>query len=349
MIDKRIRDYGITIGKLKTGERNLITDVTGVKVGHYTLKSGNINTGVTAIIPHEGNLFKNKLVAASHVINGFGKTTGTIQINELGTIETPILLTNTLNVGKVSDALVEYMLEKNEDIGMTTGTVNPIICECNDGYLNDIRGRHIEQEHVLKSLEGAKEIFEEGAVGAGTGMTCYGLKGGIGSASRIVNLNDRDYAVGVLVLSNFGAKEDLVIDGIKIGKRICEEMSDYESDKGSIIVIIATDIPMSERQLLRVCKRVPVGIIRTGSYIGNGSGEIAIAFSTANKIPHYGTEDIVEIKILNEDRMDLVFRAVAEATEEAILNSMIGAETTTGRDNHKRVSLKEYMEELILK
>ena len=251
---KRIRDYGITIGKLETGMENSITDVKGVRVGHLTLNDGDIKTGVTAIIPHGGNMFKEKLIASSHVINGFGKTVGTIQINELGTIETPILLTNTLSVGVASNALMEYMLDGNEDIGKTTGTVNPVVCECNDAYLNDIRGGHIKREHVLKALDNCDVDFLEGAYGAGTGMSCYGLKGGIGTSSRIVKLDNKDYTVGVLVLSNFGEKEDFTINGVKAGEKIIEidKINEVEEDKGSIIIIVATDIPLTNRQLERI-------------------------------------------------------------------------------------------------
>lgn len=347
MENKRIRDYGINIGKLKTGKNNLITDVHGVKVGHVTLNDGPIKTGVTAILPHQGNMFKEKLVASSHVINGFGKTMGTIQVEELGTLETPIMLTNTLSIGTVSNGLIDYMLKHNEDIGVTTGSVNPLVCECNDGYLNDIRGRHVKEEHVFESIQNADTIFEEGAVGAGTGMWCYGFKGGIGSSSRIVELNNKEYTVGVLVLSNFGIKEDLIIDGIKAGKIICNEESKFEVEKGSCIMIIATDIPMCQRQLKRISKRTSVGMSRTGSFVGNGSGELVIAFSTANKINHYDDNDIIDHKVINENKIDFVFRAVAEATEEAVLNSMICAETTEGRNNHKLHSLKEYIDRIL--
>ncbi|WP_138206962.1 P1 family peptidase [Haloimpatiens lingqiaonensis] len=339
----RIRDYGINIGKLKTGINNLITDVPGVKVGHVTLRKGNINTGVTAIIPHEGNIFKEKLVACSHVINGFGKTVGTVQIEELGTLETPILLTNTLNVGLVSDALIEYMLKENEDIGVTTGTINPVVCECNDGYLNCIRERNVSRGHVFESIESADVIFKEGAVGAGTGMTCYGFKGGIGSASRIIELDSKEYTIGVLTLTNFGRGEDLVVDGEKIGEKVfcCNE-----EDKGSCIIIVATDIPLSYRQIKRVCKRASVGMARTGSFIGNGSGEIVIGFTTANKINHYEDKDIISIKIINEDKINLIFRGVAEAVEEAVLNSLACSETLKGRDGHVRQGFGEILEKL---
>lgn len=343
MINKKIRDYGINIGNFLTGTNNSITDVKGVKVGHKTLDEGTIKTGVTAILPHEGNMFKDKLVAACHVINGFGKSAGLIQIEELGTIETPIILTNTLSVGTAHEALVRYMLVDNDDIGTTTGTVNPIICECNDGVINDIRGLHIKQEHVLESLKKADIEFAEGNVGAGTGMVCYDLKGGIGSSSRIVELGGTSYTVGVLVLSNFGSLEDFVLDGDHIGPRLIEKIkqTDTTEDKGSIIIILATDIPLSSRQLKRIIKRVYPGISRTGSYTGNGSGEVVIGFSTANIIKHYEENDMVSIKVINEDKINRVFKATVEATEEAILNSLICSTSTNDRKGKKVFSLKD--------
>jgi D-aminopeptidase len=342
---KRIRDYGIIIGRMETGKNNLITDVEGVLVGHTTIKYNSVNTGVTTILPHPGNIYKKKVVAAAHVINGFGKTAGTMQIEELGTIETPIVLTNTLSVGIAYDALVEYMLEQNEDIGVATGTVNPVVCECNDGYLNDIRGKHVKREHVFQSIKNAGIVFEEGSVGAGTGMSCYGLKGGIGSSSRILTLDGKEYTLGAMVLSNFGVKENLMIDGIKAGRKIWNIISETETEKekGSIIVVLATDIPLSDRQLKRVAKRAGVGLCRTGSFMGNGSGDVVISFSTANKIKHYEDKDIIEVKIMNENRIDEVFRAAAEATEEAVLNSLICAEETVGRKGHVRHALSDYI------
>ncbi len=346
---KRIRDYGIFIGKMKQGRLNSITDVQGIKVGHVTLNDEDIKTGVTALIPHEGNLFKEKVMASSYVINGFGKSMGLIQIEELGTIESPIILTNTLSIGTACDGILDYMLSQNEDIGNTTGTINPIVCECNDGYLNDIRKRKIEKFHVIATIENAAIEFEEGCVGAGTGMSCLGLKGGIGTASRIVTLDDKDYTVGSLVLSNFGSLENLMIDGIKAGEKIKSLLSktSEEKDKGSIIMIIATDIPLSERQLKRVCKRAAVGLSRTGSFIGNGSGDIVIAFTTANKIYHYEEKNICEIRILNDNNIDEVFKAAAEAVEESILNSLICAETTIGKDGHTRHSLREFIDYIL--
>ena len=341
-----IENLELKIGKLSKGKNNLITDVKGVKVGHKTLDDGKIKTGVTAIIPHSDNIFKEKLICSSYVINGFGKSIGLVQIDELGTLETPIILTNTLSVGTCSTALVKHMLKENEDIGVTTGTVNPVVCECNDGYLNDIRGLHVKEEDVFEALESAEINFKEGNVGAGTGMSCYQLKGGIGSASRVLKLDDKEYTIGSLVLSNFGLKEDLLVDGIKVGEQILEKEAG-ELEKGSIIIILATDIPMSDRQLKRIAKRVPIGLARTGSHIGNGSGDIVIAFSTANRIKHYEYRDIVSIKIINENIIDKVFRGVIECVEEAVISSLLHSEKTIGTSEHKRESLKKYIDYLV--
>jgi D-aminopeptidase len=342
----KIRDYGIKIGTMSTGKRNAISDVADVAVGHVTLDSGDIKTGVTAVIPHSGNLFKEKVVACVHVINGFGKSQGLVQINEMGTIETPIILTNTLGVGRAYSGLVKYMLEENDDIGITTGTVNPIVCECNDGYLNDIRNIAIQEEHVLKAISSAKKDFSEGDVGAGRGMVCYGLKGGIGSASRKLFFNDKEYTVGCLVLSNFGRLEDLTIKGENIGAKIRRMKEDIVStkDQGSIIIVLATDIPLSFRQLKRVIKRSTVGIARTGGFTGSGSGEIAIGFSTSNKVNHYEEADFIKFTVLSENKIDTVFRAVSEATEEAILNSLICSNTTVGSSGHRVYSLRSFWE-----
>ena len=264
--------------KFPKGKRNLISDVPGVKVGHVTLKDDEkfIHTGVTAILPHEGNLFQEKVAAGACVINGFGKSAGLVQIEELGTIETPILMTNTLSVGAGLNGLIQYMLKDNEDIGVSTGTVNCVVTECNDGELNDIRGMHVKEEHVLEALAKADEDFAEGGVGGGTGMCCMGLKGGIGSASRIITCNEKEYTLGAIVMSNFGVLGNLRIDG----KRIKTELPKEEKpEKGSIIIVLGTDIPLSDRQLKRIAKRATVGLARVGSFLGNGSGDIAIAFS----------------------------------------------------------------------
>ncbi|ANU12223.1 aminopeptidase [Planococcus antarcticus DSM 14505] len=335
---------------MKPGSLNAITDVSGVTVGHVTLSNGNMQTGVTAILPHQGNVFHEKLIASSHVINGFGKTMGTIQLAELGTLETPIILTNTLNVGTAANAVIDYMLEKNADIGNTTGTVNPVIGECNDMFLNDVRGRFVKEEHVRQALDHTGVEFEEGAVGAGRGMLCYSLKGGIGSASRVLALGHGEYTIGVLVLSNFGILSDLTVSNKPIGKELKNNIlqSYQEEDKGSVMVIVATDLPLSERQLNRILKRAVTGLSRTGSIITNGSGEIVLGFTTANKIPHVKPSQCLAIETIHEEDMDEAFRAVGEAAEEAVLNSLITAEAVVGRDGNERPTLKDLLEKFAL-
>lgn len=333
---------GIVIGKLKRGKKNLITDVSGVRVGHVTLNEDGIKTGVTAILPHEGNIFKEKVMAASYVLNGFGKSMGLVQIDELGTIETPIIMTNTLSIGVAATALIKYMLNQNEDIGVKTGTVNCVITECNDGSLNDIRGLHVKEEHIIQAIMNSNVDFQEGCVGSGTGMTCLGVKGGIGSASRVIKLDNKEYTIGAIVMSNFGMNGDLMISGEKVGEKISKLETD-EKDKGSIIIVIATDIPLNERQLTRIAKRSAIGLGRTGSIMGNGSGDICIAFTTANKINHYSDKDIIDTKLLYEDNLDIVFRGAIEAVEESIISSLYHAETTIGYNGKVSKCLREYI------
>lgn len=326
--------------KWPRGERDLITDVPGVKVGHVTLKEGDIHTGVTAVLPHGGNCFQDKVMAGVSVINGFGKSVGLIQIQELGTIETPILLTNTLSVGTACEELTRYMLEGNPDIGVTTGTVNCVVTECNDGRLNDIRGLHVRPEHVREALANAREDFEEGAVGGGTGMVCLGLKGGIGSASRRVEVDGQTYTVGALVMSNFGAPGNLIIGGKHYDTNLGR---DERKDEGSIIMLLATDIPLNERQLSRLAKRSMVALGRVGSYCGNGSGDIAIAFTTANRLPHYSEKNILETRMFYDENIDRVFVAGVEAVEEAIISSLYHAETTTGVRGNCYLGLRDFV------
>lgn len=326
--------------KWPRGERDLITDVPGVKVGHVTLKEGDIHTGVTAVLPHGGNCFQDKVMAGVSVINGFGKSVGLIQIQELGTIETPILLTNTLSVGTACQELTRYMLEGNPDIGVTTGTVNCVVTECNDGRLNDIRGLHVRPEHVREALANAGEDFEEGAVGGGTGMVCLGLKGGIGSASRRVEVDGQTYTVGALVMSNFGAPGNLIIGGKHYDTNLGR---DERKDEGSIIMLLATDIPLNERQLSRLAKRSMVALGRVGSYCGNGSGDIAIAFTTANRLPHYSEKNILETRMFYDENIDRVFVAGVEAVEEAIISSLYHAETTTGVRGNCYLGLRDFV------
>lgn len=340
---KRIEEYGVKIGELSKGKYNKITDVKGVKVGHCTIDNNENKTGVTVILPSEENIYTNKLVAASYVLNGYGKTLGLVQIDELGTLESIIAMTNTLNIGLVHDAVTEYTIEecKKEKVELTT--FNAVVAECNDSRLNNIQNRAVKSSHVYKAIQDAKVDFLEGDIGAGKGMSCHELKGGIGSASRIVNLEGEEYTVGVLVLSNHGKLKDLVIDGKNIGKDLCKEIDvEAEESKGSIISIIATDIPMSSRQLKRICKRSVVGLGRTGSYINHGSGEIVVAFSTANVIKEDEKRDITNMKVLNEEKIDPIFRAVAECEEEAILNSMITASKVVGVSGKIREALKDH-------
>lgn len=323
--------------KYPSGPLNTIADVPGVTVGHKTLTDGAIQTGVTAIKVHAGNHFQQKVPAATHVINGFGKSVGLVQIEELGELETPIILTNTLSVGTAMTGLIKYMLKDNPDIGLTTGTVNAVVCECNDGYLNDIRGLHVQENDVEDALNDCKVVFERGAVGAGRGMSCYELKGGIGSASRQLVIDDQEFTVGITVLTNFGRLSDLRLKGESVGEKM-QSKSEHQ-DKGSIIVILATNIPLDSRQLKRVIKRTAVGIARTGSYIGNGSGEIAVGFSTASHLSHTTEKAIVIREVLHENHLDAIFAVTAEATEAAILDSLYQATDVKGRDGNSRMSL----------
>ncbi len=357
----RVRDFGLKIGSLDPGPTNSIVDVKGVMIGHCTLiygegklepGKGPVRTGVTIVFPHEDkNVFKQKVFASSYVINGFGKPIGLVQLNELGQLETPIALTNTLNVGIVADAIIEYMLDLNPDIGVTTGTVNPVVLECNDSFLNDIRGRHVKHQHVYEAIGNAssKQVIE-GAVGAGTGMSCFEFKGGIGSSSRRLPKEVGGYTVGVLVLSNFGRRTDLIIAGVPVGRELKDYGLSKPQDGGSIVIIVATDAPLTPRQLNRLAKRATHGLARTGSYSSHGSGDFVIAFSTAYKIPHYEESITYNINVLSESYMSYMFRAVVEAVEEAILNSMFMAETMVGRDNNVRYAIPlDKVEEILVK
>lgn len=311
----------IPVGELPTGALNHICDVPGVLVGHYTLKHEDIQTGITAIIPSASNYFEEKLVASTYTMNGYGKSIGLLQIEELGQIETPILLTNTLAAGSVANGLVHYMMKHNLGIGEIDGTVNPVVLECNDGRLNHIRKVVLGIPEVEIAINSAIKSSIQGSIGAGTGMVCHGLKGGIGSSSRIIEINNKSYHLGVLVNSNFGhsSSKDLVVRGQAIGKKIANEKK--EEDQGSIIVVVATDIGLDSNQLRRVIKRATVGIGRTGSYIGHGSGDVFVGFSTANKIKKENS--FQSMKILDNRHMNKLFEAVVDATEEAIYNSMM--------------------------
>ena len=328
-------------GKLPRGSRNSIADVPGVTVGHTTIDNARHKTGVTVVMPCGDDIFKDKMAAASFVLNGFGKTAGLVQIDELGTLETPIALTNTLNVGLVHDALVEYMCIQAEKNGYTIRSVNPIVCECNDASLNDIRERVIGQAEVFSAIESASADFAQGDVGAGKGMTCHDLKGGIGSASRLVQIGNETFSLGILALTNHGKLSDLQIGGKPLGREIEEKLHEDTPDQGSCILILATDLPATSRQLKRILKRCSVGLARLGSFIGHGSGEIFIGFSTANRIPEKG--DCLNLRCIHESQMDQPFRAAAEAAEEAVLRSMLEADTVTGYSGKVRRSLREFL------
>lgn len=327
--------------KFEKGNRNLITDVPGVKVGHVTLRDGDIQTGVTAILPHSGNLFREKLFAGVSVINGFGKSVGLVQIQELGTLESPILMTNTLSVGTALTGCVRYMLDHNPEIGVKTGTVNCVVTECNDGELNDIRGLHVREEHVLQAIESAAEDFEEGPVGGGTGMEMMGLKGGIGSASRKLALEGTGFTIGALAMTNYGTDDNLLIGGDPVGRQIQDRRT--KEDKGSCIIVIATDIPLVDRQLRRVALRATHALARTGSYSGNGSGDIALAFSTANRVEHFNESKFKEIRMLYDEELSPVFEAVVEVVEEALISSLFHGQTVQGVRGKVLRSLREYI------
>ncbi len=331
----RLRDHGIETGVLKPGKFNAITDVEGVSVGHTTLIVGDsIRTGVTAILPHAGNIFQNKVPAAIYIGNGFGKLAGYSQVEELGNIETPVILTNTLSVPVASDALITYTLglPGNENVR----SVNAVVGETNDGWLNDIRGRHIRPEHVINAIQNAGSgPVKEGNVGAGTGTTCFRFKGGIGTASRILPEAAGGYTVGVLVQSNFGGV--LEINGAPVGKEMNNYSGSfrYEGD-GSCMMVVITDAPLDSRNLERLAKRAMLGLAKTGGIASNGSGDYVIAMSTApeNLVPYTSESLILEHVYLRNDGMTPLFLATIEATEEAILNSLFAAETMTGRDGH---------------
>ena len=328
----KIRRF-VKIGKMSTGKKNNICDVEGVLVGHKSIKTDKYNTGVTVVKPHPGNIFKEKVVAASHVHNGFGKSMGFVQIDELGTIETPIAITGTLNIGIIADAVIEKSLEENPEIGISTGTVNPIVLECNDSTLNDSRDRYITKDDYFEAYSNLNDDFSQGAVGGGCGMVCHGFKGGIGSSSRIIKIGDNEYTLAVLVNSNFGSGngQDLIFNGKRLGDEI-KTLQDFE-DKGSITVLVVTDLPLDNRQLKRVVKRCSMGISRTGSFAGHGSGDVFVGLSTANKIKHFSDDAFENVIRMRDGYINSAFRACVEATEEAVLNSMLFSEKTSGRRN----------------
>jgi len=357
----RARDIGIHLGILRPGRFNAITDVAGVMVGHVTLMegegplipgSGPVRTGVTAILPHGGNLYREKVPAGAFVLNGFGKSTGFIQVNEVGNLEAPIMLTNTLNVPLVADAVIEWTLLNNPDIGIRTGTFSPVVGEVHDGFLNDIQGRHVRKEHVFQAIANARSgPVEEGSVGGGTGSSCMGFKGGIGTASRVLSESLGGYTVGVLVQTNVDGL--LTINGAPVGREMGKypfsqhfpySIPEPQHPNGSLMVVVATDAPLDQRQLERMAKRVELGLARTGFYSSNASGDFFLAFSVAGRVPH-GADRPLESRVVSNDSMSPLFLATVEATEEAVVNSVLRATTVVGRDGNVREAID--IEELL--
>jgi len=332
---KRLRDYGVKIGVMKTGTLNAITDVKGVKVGHITIQQGDtINTGVTAILPAEGNLFQSKVPAAIYIGNGFGKLMGISQVKELGNIETPIILTNTLSIATAADAIIDYSVSQKENQNLRS--VNAIVGETNDSYLNDIVGRHVKKQHVLKAIENAKNgAVTEGNVGAGTGTVCFGFKGGIGTASRVLPKASGGYTVGVLVQTNFGGV--LQIDGVPVGVALNQYFLNNQLNDpadGSCMIVVITDAPVTSRNLERIAKRAMMGLAKTGGIASNGSGDYVIAISNAEglRVAHDSKEKLQTVQELRNDEISPLFLATIEATEEAILNSLFAAKTLKGKN-----------------
>lgn len=325
---------------MKKGKRNSITDVEGVLVGHSTLVDGDVQTGVTAILPRPYNWYREKTRAACHVINGFGKSIGLVQVDELFTLETPILLTNTLSSAHAADGLIKFMLSHFDEIG-PEGTVNPVVLECNDGYLNNSRRQIITEHDVYQALNNSADTFDRGAVGAGRGMSCYQLKGGMGSASRLVEIEDKTYTVGGLVLTNMGLLEDLILLGKKIGPELKRKVETKdEEDKGSIIMILATDCPLESHQLKRMSKRAVAGLARTGTFIGHGSGDIVLSFTTDSPVTSKAFDVTTPRQILHDNYLNKIFKAAVEVIESSIIDSLLEADEVTGFNGHNRKALK---------
>ena len=342
----QLKHLGFPIGRFQTGPKNSLTDVPGVKVGHSTIIEGTgrrrsgkgpVRTGVTAIIPQD-SVYMDRLIAGANILNGAGEVSGLIQIQEWGLIETPILLTNTLSVGRVSDGCVKWMSEKYPEMGNEYDVVIPVVGECDDSFLNDAVGRHIKESHIFEALDSASDaVVAEGSVGAGTGMVCCDFKGGIGSSSRLIMIDDRQFTLGVLVLTNFGRIGDLRILGIPVGKNLISSFSAIRkrSDNfGSIIAVISTDLPLTTTQLEWLCKRSALGIGRCGSYASYTSGEIIVGFSTVNTVSRDPDSPIMKHEILHDHFMDDPFEATIEATEEAIINSLINNQDMVGANEN---------------
>ncbi|HLM44028.1 MAG TPA: P1 family peptidase, partial [Myxococcaceae bacterium] len=339
----RARELGLPLGRFKPGKYNAITDVEGVLVGHCTLIKGEgplrpghgpVRTGVTAILPNNGNIFMERMNGGGFVLNGAGEVSGMTQLMEWGLVETPMMLTNTMAVGAVADGVARYLVDRYPGIGDEHDVIIPIVGECDDSWLNDIAGRHVRDQHVLEAIQNARSgPVAEGNVGGGTGMVTCDFKAGIGTASRKLPEAMGGYTLGVLVMSNFGKMHNLRVGGLPVGEVLAEKFKDVPrrgQTYGSIIAVVATDAPLLSHQINRLCKRVSLGIGRVGSYAAHGSGEIVVGFSTANIIPRRTQKMVYKLKILLDQRLDPLYEAVMEATEEAILNSMCMAEPMKG-------------------
>jgi D-aminopeptidase len=341
----RARELGITIGIYPPGPLNAITDVGGVAVGQVTLIKGEgalkpgegpVRTGVTVVVPRD-DVWHQKVPAAGFVLNGTGEMTGLAWVAESGFLEYPVALTNTLNVPRVANGVMSWMIKRYPEIGITDDTLTPVVAECDDSRLNDIQGRHVSEQDVMAALDQAVGgPVREGSVGAGTGMVSYGFKGGIGTSSRRLSSEEGGYTVGVLVNANHGRRPELTIAGVPVGKRYeSAGPSAQAGAEGSIIVLIATDAPLDSRQLGRMARRAVIGLARTGSTVRHGSGDFILAFSTGNTIPHYPKDPLYSMTLLSDVHLNSLFTAVAEATEEAIVNALMMATTVTGRDGHR--------------
>jgi len=333
------------IGGLSSGPRDAITDVAGVTVGHVTRDEGDVQTGVTVVRPHAGDAYRDRVPAGFAVINGFGKSIGLMQVEELGVLETPIALTNTFSVPVMAAAQIRQCVAANPACGRANPTVNPLVFECNDGYLNDIQRMAVTEADYLQAWSEAGVDVAQGAVGAGRGMSSFGLKGGVGSASRRVDVAGRAFTMGAFVLANFGRPEQFTVDGKAFGAQLAERlrMAEHSPEKGSIIMLLATDAPLDARQLRRVALRAGAGLARTGSVFGHGSGDIALAFSTAYTLPQHSDAPMPAVTLLHDALLDPLFQAAADATEQAILNALWCADTVTGRDGHVRRALRDVL------
>lgn len=340
------------VGVLPSGQLDAITDVGDIRVGHCTLDEGNVHTGVTVVLPNDDPLMQ-KPLAASCIFNGFGKSVGLMQMAELGCLETPLALTNTFSVGAIATAQIRAALSAHPEVGREWSTVNPLVLECNDGYLNDIQSLAVTEKHYIEACASASREFMQGSVGAGRGMSCFHLKGGIGSASRVAECGGQAFTVGALVLSNFGKAEHCLLAGRPVGHLLQERLDRIGAEaavlaaapeKGSIIMLLATDAPLDVLQLGRLARRAGNGLARTGSLFGHSSGDVAIAFSSSQHLPQLA-ESAVPLLHAPDGWMDRLFQAAAEATEQAIFKALFFAEPFVGRDGHRRPSIQEVLPE----